>query len=181
MTCMGHCCGPQMIIVPVCRTMPSALLWWRKKNAPVDQVMSKTDFSHFPVSLFICVYVCLYLFIYLCCLIRDLSSIIATDLLQALCCITTSRITTLSIGKLWIRVWVQRLILHFSCWSTCSKKCSNTKTLCIFVIKISYCSVPKSKFCYNIVKVMQIERFHLICVPFASIRSFETKWKRGIS
>lgn len=72
-----------------------------EKNATIDQVMSKTDFNHLCVYLFICVYVFIYLFIYSCRLIQDLSSIIATDLLdlQVLLCIT-SHITTLGIGKL---------------------------------------------------------------------------------
>lgn len=122
---------------------------------------------------FVFMYVCMYLFIYLCCLIRDRSSIIATDLLQALRCITTSHITTLGIGKLWIGVWVQRLILHFPVDQLFQKKkCSNTKTSYIFVIKKSYCSVPKGKFCYNI-------RFHLIWVPFVSILELLNKMKKG--
>lgn len=59
--------GPQMIIVPVCRTMPSVLLWWwrrrrkrkekKDKSAPIDQAMSNW-------FLIICVYIFIYLIIY---------------------------------------------------------------------------------------------------------------------
>lgn len=49
-----------------------------EKNAPIDQVMSKTDFSQ--LFMLIYLFISVSVFIYLCCLIQDLSSIIATDL-----------------------------------------------------------------------------------------------------
>lgn len=117
MTCMGHCCGPQMIIVPVCRTMPSALLWWWRKMLLLTKWCQRQILI---IYVFIYSFVFMYLFIYSCRLIQDLSSIIATDLLdlQVLLCIT-SHITTLGIGKLWISQ-LQRLILHFPV-ANCSK------------------------------------------------------------
>lgn len=34
--------GPQMIIVPVCRTMPSVLLWWRRRKRKRKEKKTKT-------------------------------------------------------------------------------------------------------------------------------------------
>lgn len=62
--------GPQMIIVPVCRTMPSVLLWWRRrKRKRKEEKKKRQKRSYWPSDvkdrvLIICVYIFIYLIIY---------------------------------------------------------------------------------------------------------------------
>lgn len=60
--------GPQMIIVPVCRTMPSVLVWWwRRKRKRKEKKRRKRSYWPSDVKdrfLIICVYIFIYLIIY---------------------------------------------------------------------------------------------------------------------
>lgn len=95
--------------VPVCRTMPS-LLMMEKKNALIDQVMSKTDFNH----LFI--YSFMYLFIFA---VWFKIWALWPPLICSKCCFTTSHGTTLGIWKIDLAI-SKTDFLHFL--GTCVQK-----------------------------------------------------------
>lgn len=151
--------GPQMIIVPVCRTMPSVLLWWRRRKRKRKE-KKRQKRSYWPSDvkdrfLIICVYIFIYLIIYWRVLRPECRSR-HWSLLQVLRRVATSQNSD----------WAKRQrLIHFSFFyyfffflpMIFNTKCSKTETLCTCASRGNSCqSRPRRVFFF--VKMLFMQR-----------------------